>query len=85
MLDQNRKQSNKKMWQYDADHDVLYISIGDPVPSYSDEDSIKGVFIRRAFEDNRVTGATIIDYSKRNKQVLMGVLPFKINLEKIKV
>lgn len=67
---------------YDPRHDVFYISLGRPVPSYSDDDITKGVLIRRSFIDGKITGATILDYSKRDKRYLEKILPFKVDLSK---
>ncbi len=74
------KVKGKPALNYDQEHDVLYISLGPPVPSYSDEDGVRGVLIRRAIGTGEITGATIIDYSKRDKKQLQKVLPFRVNL-----
>ncbi|MBC7345626.1 MAG: DUF2283 domain-containing protein [Clostridia bacterium] len=65
---------------YDEEHDVLYISLGEPVPSYSEEDGAKGVLVRYSFATGEVSGATILDYSKRNKKELLRQLPFSVVL-----
>ncbi|MGB9858833.1 MAG: DUF2283 domain-containing protein [Moorellaceae bacterium] len=65
---------------YDKEHDVLYISLGEPVPSYSEEDGAEGVLIRYSLATGEVSGATILDYSKRDKKELLKLLPFPVVL-----
>lgn len=65
---------------YDEEHDVLYISLGEPVPSYSEEDGVQDVFIRYSLATGEVSGATVLDYSKRNKEKLLRLLPFPVVL-----
>jgi len=73
--------SNLK-FNYDKKHDVLYISIGDPRPSYGDE-IIEGIIIRKDFDTDEITGITIIDFmerlSKNDKE--LDNLPKEINLK----
>ncbi|HAP93500.1 MAG TPA: hypothetical protein DCM26_02600 [Desulfotomaculum sp.] len=77
------KAKDKPVLNYDREHDVLYISLGRPAPSYSDEDGVRGVLIRRAIGTGEITGATIIDYSKRDKKQLQKVLPFRVNQKEV--
>lgn len=73
-----RNNSKKLKLNYDEEHDILYIALGKPVPSFSDEENLKGVYIRRAMHNERiVTGATIMDYSKRNIKSLKKYIPFE--------
>lgn len=67
---------------YDNDHDVLYVSIGQPKPSYCDRD-LDGILIRKSYETNRFSGVTILDFSKRTIHQIAKVVPKSINLEKI--
>jgi hypothetical protein len=46
---------------FDCDEDVLYVSVGAPVPSYVDEGE-SGLLFRRANIDNRPSGVTAIDF-----------------------
>ena len=46
---------------FDAREDVLYISIGDPVPSYSEEIE-DGVLLRRSNAEDQPSGVTAIDF-----------------------
>jgi uncharacterized protein YuzE len=68
---------------YDKEHDILYISINKPQPSYSDDELWKGVFIRKSVESNYVSGATILDFSKRNQEALKKHLPFDVDFKSI--
>lgn len=67
---------------YDNKHDVLYVSIGKPQPSYCDND-INGVLIRRSIVNNRYSGVTIMDFSRKSKDQLKTIIPFKIDLDKL--
>ena len=49
---------------YDANSDVLYMSIGTPRPSYS-EDLLDGIIARYDMETGELTGVTILDYKAR--------------------
>lgn len=71
--------SNNIIMDYDKEHDILYISIDKPIPSFSDDEVWKGVFIRKSIVSNFVSGATILDFSKRNKEALKKYLPFDVD------
>lgn len=79
------KEPKKLTVNYDQEHDVLYISVGKPVPSFSDEEGLKGLYIRRAMGSGKVTGATVMDYSKRNKRSLGKYLPFKVDFHSLEI
>lgn len=64
---------------YDKDHDVLYVAIGNPKPSYCDDD-IEGVLIRRAMDSNRLSGVTIMDFSRKTREQLQRIIPFKVDI-----
>lgn len=78
-----KRQPNNLQISYDQEYDILYVSIGDPVPSYSDEEGLKGFYIRRAMATDKVTGVTIMDYSKRNKRSLAKFSPLKIDFNSL--
>ena len=59
---------------YDKRHDVLHVFFY-PEHFSIDEEKFPGVIIRRSIEDERITGLTILDYSKRDKKVLDLLLP----------
>lgn len=65
---------------YDEKFDVLYISIDEPKPSYGEED-YEGIIIRRNLENDDITGVTIIDYRKRNKDIIKTYLPFILDFD----
>jgi hypothetical protein len=44
---------------FDPDADVLYVSLGNPVPSYSDEEP-DGILLNRAYSGNNPSGVTAI-------------------------
>jgi hypothetical protein len=46
---------------FDRDADVLYVSRGNPVPSYAGE-APDGILLRWADDDSRPTGVTAIDF-----------------------
>lgn len=49
---------------YDNKFDILYISIGNPAPSYGEENTA-GLVILRNIETDELTGITIFDFGKR--------------------
>ena len=51
-------------YNYDDKNDILYITIGAPLPSYGNEE-IEGIIIRRNIKDDILTGITILDFMKR--------------------
>lgn len=65
---------------YDEKFDVLYISIDEPKPSYGEED-YEGIIIRRNLENDDITGVIIIDYRKRNKDIIKTYLPFILDFD----
>lgn len=69
---------------YDSTNDILYISLGAPVPSISEEKE-EGVIIRRSLENNKISGVTIMDYKYRIKNKIKIEVPKEINLKSIKV
>jgi len=46
---------------YDSEADVLYISIGEPVPAISDE-VCPGVLVRRDPSSGQIVGMTLLDF-----------------------
>jgi len=44
---------------FDTESDVLYLSLGEPVPSYSEERP-EGIVLRWAYADNGPSGVTIV-------------------------
>ncbi|MFE7063719.1 DUF2283 domain-containing protein [Sutcliffiella sp. NPDC057660] len=63
---------------YDEANDVLYISFGEPRPSYS-EDFAEGIYLRFDFENDELSGLTIMDFSKRRNELKNLNLPFGIS------
>lgn len=48
---------------FDGEEDVLYVSLGPPLPSHADE-AADGVLLRWADVDNRPSGVTAYDFRK---------------------
>ena len=66
--------------EYDREFDYLYIFVGEP--SAAETEAIaEGVYIRRSPIDERIVGAIIEDYSKKSKDLIIQLLPFKISEE----
>ncbi|MED0688006.1 MULTISPECIES: DUF2283 domain-containing protein [Anoxybacillus] len=67
---------------YDEECDVLYISFGEPRPSYA-EDFEDGVYIRYDMETDALTGVTILDFSKRKNELKNMPWPFTFPTESV--
>jgi hypothetical protein len=48
---------------FDSDEDVLYVSLGAPVPSFCDEDDF-GILYRYAYRGEKPSGVTVIGFSQ---------------------
>jgi hypothetical protein len=46
---------------FDANEDVLYVSVGSPAPGYADE-APDGVLLRRSANEDRPIGVTAFDF-----------------------
>lgn len=51
----------KLSFSYDADADVLYVSIGEPQEAISEELE-NGIFIRKSTKTSAIIGITIVDF-----------------------
>ena len=60
--------------EYDYKFDILYMTVGDPAPSEA-EDIASNVYVQYDVFTNRLTGAIIMEYSKRDKKWLEKILP----------
>ncbi|MDP2937332.1 MAG: DUF2283 domain-containing protein [Dehalococcoidia bacterium] len=58
-------------WEYDEEADVLYISIGEPVPALG-LDVGEGVIVRYREETGEVVGLTIIGVRERTLAAIGG-------------
>lgn len=67
---------------YDPQNDVLYISFGDPRPSYS-ETFDEGIYIRYDMDSDELTGITVLDFTKRAKELKSLHLPGNINFDEM--
>lgn len=69
---------------YDAKNDILYVSMGKPVPSICEEKE-EGILIRRDIETGKITGVTILDYKYRIKNKEKINIPKEFNLSKVQI
>ena len=67
---------------FDIENDVLYLSFGEPRPSFSEEFD-DGVFVRYDMDTEELTGITIIDFTKRTDQLKGLNLPGDITLDEM--
>jgi uncharacterized protein YuzE len=68
---------------YDSKNDVMYISFGEPTPSYSDE-LADGIYLRYDMITDEISGITIMDFSKRQTELNQLYVPFDISFDKIR-
>lgn len=61
--------------RYDRGNDVMHVYFPPSAPSYDDED-YPGIVVRRSMTDERITGVTLLSYSRISRDVLTVVLPF---------
>ena len=65
---------------YDAEHDVLYISIGPPKAAYGQpQDDLPNIIVRYDFVTDEVVGATIVMFSKLDLGEIVRRLPFPVD------
>lgn len=69
---------------YDEEDDILYLSIGKPTPSITNEIE-DGILIRRDIKTKKVTGVTILDYKYRKNKKMKINLPKEFNLDEVKI
>ncbi len=62
---------------YDSNNDVMYISIGPPRPSYCEED--EDYLVRRDFNNDEITGLTIIGFSKKQPNEVRRKIDYYLN------
>lgn len=53
--------------KYDKESDVLYASLGKPVPSWSTEED--GYILRYSFENDKLSGMTVIGTGKQRGRI----------------
>lgn len=81
----NVSTSNTKIvYNYDNEDDILYLSIGEPEPSITNELE-EGIFIRRNKKTKKITGLTILDYKYRKNHKIKINVPKEFDLDKIKI
>ena len=76
--------NSKIIYNYDEEDDILYLSIGEPEPSITEEDE-NGIYIRKSIKTNKISGVTILDYKYRKQHKLKIKVPKEINLSAIKI
>lgn len=67
---------------YDIESDVLYLSFGEPRPSFT-KTFDDGVYVRYDLETEVLTGITIVDFSKRTDQLKGINLPGDVTFDKM--
>ncbi|MEH7256685.1 MULTISPECIES: DUF2283 domain-containing protein [Bacillus cereus group] len=82
MFGQNLQTMNNVKFNYDSDHDVLYVYFGEPKISYDDE-TAPGIFLRLAEENDSLTGFIIMDYKKQDPKKLSHTIPINFNFSTI--
>lgn len=70
-----QKVLENKSFKYDEAHDVLHVFLPPEVPWVGDE-LLPGVIVKRAEKDDRIVGAIVFDFSRRDKKILLELLPF---------
>lgn len=66
---------------YDRPADVLYVSLGKPLPCYSVEDpDIEGLLLRHSFENDVLNGVTVLWFSRQDRKQLLRKIPFHLPL-----
>ncbi|MFA5306941.1 MAG: DUF2283 domain-containing protein [Candidatus Babeliales bacterium] len=65
---------------YDKKHDILYISIGTPKPSYGEEDT-PGIVVLKDMSTNEITGITIFDFMDRINKNTISDINFPISID----
>lgn len=66
-------------YNYDQQHDVLYVGIGNRVNSYGDDET-PGVILLRDFLSGEITGITIFNFLKRYRAKSLPTLPEKFGI-----
>lgn len=69
---------------YDKKNDILYLSIGNPTDSISEEID-EGVYIRKNIETNKLSGITILNYKYKLINNININVPKEIDLSLIKI
>lgn len=69
---------------YDNTNDILYISLGTPVPSICEEKE-EGIIVRKRLDNSKISGVTILDYKYRIRNKIKIEVPKEINLKTIKI
>lgn len=69
---------------YDNTNDILYISLGAPVPSICEEKE-EGIIVRKRLDNSKISGVTILDYKYRIRNKMKIEVPKEINLKTIKI
>jgi uncharacterized protein YuzE len=67
---------------YDADSDVLYLSIGDPRPAVSEEID-DDVLLRLDPETGEIVGLTVLSLARFTSLTASRLLPLEIDLRKL--
>lgn len=77
------KGSRRVSYSHDREGDVLYLTIGAAKPGYC-RGVDDGILLRLDGLTDDVCGATILDFLKRDTRKTQMVLPFKVNLNRVR-
>lgn len=69
---------------YDKEDDILYLSLGKPTPSITNEIE-DGILVRKDIKTKKVIGVTILDYKYRKNRKMKINIPKEFNLDAIKI
>lgn len=74
--------SERLIYKYDKEYDILDIYLGNTTVSFSDEIDV-GVYEYYDRDTDELLGVGIEDYKSRDKDNLNKILPFRLNFEYI--
>lgn len=74
------KNSDRLIFSYDQEADVLYVSIGNPKPGISEETK-DGIVLRYDVDTNKLIGFTIVDFLARFKGEKVKTFPTHLRAE----
>lgn len=76
------KNSNQLIFSYDREVDVLYVSVGNPMPGISEETK-DGIILRYDMKTNKLIGFTMVDFlaNFKEKKVKTFVTNLKAELQ----
>lgn len=77
-----RIDSDRLIYKYDKEYDILDVYIGNITVSFSDEID-NGVYEYYSMDTDELLGVGIEDFKFRNKEHLNNILPFRLDFDYI--